>query len=491
MLHKLSIRAQLLIIIFLALFFVTASITVANIVQVRSALIDAQRTRGQSLTGSVYLTVQLADRDTPSFAEIPDMLARLQTFVRQNDDMEFVAVVSPRGLVLAHSDTQYIGQTVDELADLPLDETVRGDVPGFNTAYLTTVQFESPIERLPGAFDVVIGSSAAPVDDELIGTVLVSAGIGLATLVLISIASLFFVQAAITVPVRRLEVGARMFGRGDFDYRVTPEGSLELRELGTRFNQMADDLKRYRQEVQDASELLEVRLEERTRALSTVNDVSVQIATLLNVSDLLQSVSDLVKENFGLYHAHVYLLDTHNENLVLAAGAGEVGQQMVRRGHRIPLKAAQSIVARAARTRQIMLQNDVRSTPDFLPNPLLPETRAEAAVALVARDELLGVLDIQSDRAGNFDPVATPPLLSTLAQQISIALSNARLFTEVERAGRHEHALAAISDQIQGALNMDEVLEIAARELGKALRVPHTAIELQLAPEPDAGAMNN
>ena len=72
-----------------------------------------------------------------------------------------------------------------------------------------------------------------------------------------------------------------------------------------------------------------------------------------------------------------------------------------------------------------------------------------------------------------------------MAQQIGIALSNARLFSEAERTGRHEHALSAISDQIQGALSMDEVLEVASRELGKALRVPHTTIELQLTPEPE------
>ncbi len=485
MLRTLSIRTQFVLITLLSVLLVTISLTAARYVQERDSLINAEQKRSETVISSIRLTIQLADTNLYSFNSIPDLLPRLRSLVEENDDIEFVAVTSPAGYIYAHSQTGSIAQTNGQLANLSLDKTVRAEIQGFDPVYVTARQFDSSLVAVPGQYDVIVGVSAASIDQQQRNSILSGLLIGVAAAVIVGLLTFFFLQSAVTVPIRRLDVGARLFSRGELDYRITPEGGLELRELGTRFNQMADDLTRYRQEAQSASQMLETRLEERTRALRTVNDVAMQISTLLNMSDLLQAVSDLTKENFDLYHAHIYLLDPEGENLVLAAGAGTVGQQMARRGHHIPLKAPQSIVARAARTRQIMLQNDVRSAPDFLPNPLLPETRAEAAVALVARGELLGVLDLQSNQTGYFDPTITQSLLTTLAQQIGIALSNARLFSEAERTGRHEHALSAISDQIQGALSMDEVLEVASRELGKALRVPHTTIELQLTPEPE------
>jgi GAF domain-containing protein len=70
--------------------------------------------------------------------------------------------------------------------------------------------------------------------------------------------------------------------------------------------------------------------------------------------------------------------------------------------------------------------------------------------------------------------------METLARQIAAALSNARLFEEVEHTVVHDQVLGNITSQMQSALNIDEVLQVAARELGKALKVSHTAVELQI-----------
>ncbi len=110
---------------------------------------------------------------------------------------------------------------------------------------------------------------------------------------------------------------------------------------------------------------------------------------------MLQTVVDLTKQSFDLYHAHIYLLDDSGDTLVLTKGAGQVGRKMVAAGRQIPMDAEQSLVAHAARSRQGVIVNDVRLDPEFLPNPLLPETRSEMAVPMIAGDRLLGVLDIQ------------------------------------------------------------------------------------------------
>ncbi|NWG15091.1 MAG: GAF domain-containing protein, partial [Chloroflexi bacterium] len=217
----------------------------------------------------------------------------------------------------------------------------------------------------------------------------------------------------------------------------------------------------------------------------TAAQVSAQISTILDTDRLLQDVVDLTKERFGLYHAHIYLLSEDGSELVLTAGAGHVGRQMVSEGRRIDVQNARSIVARAARARQIITVNDVSTSPDFLPNPLLPNTRAEQAIPLIARGQLLGVLDIQSTGVDYF----TQDMQSTievLAGQIATAISNARLYEVAERTSRHERALGSIDRKIQEAVNVDEILQTTVRELGKALRVPYTAIELQLQGEDEA-----
>lgn len=169
----------------------------------------------------------------------------------------------------------------------------------------------------------------------------------------------------------------------------------------------------------------------RAAELQTVAEVSTTTATTLEPDYLLQSVVDLTKERFGLYHAHIYLADDAWETLLLAAGAGEVGRKMVTDGWNIPMAHTSSIVAEAARTRKSVIANDVYRDQEsgFLSNKLLPETRSEMAVPMIAGDKVLGVFDVQSDEAGKFT-AEDANLYTTLAAQVAVALQNARLYVE-------------------------------------------------------------
>ena len=169
--------------------------------------------------------------------------------------------------------------------------------------------------------------------------------------------------------------------------------------------------------------------EKRAHEMETVAEVSATTATLLDPDRLLYAVVDLTKERFGLYHAHIYLADAAWQTLLLAAGAGEIGRSMVAEEHAIAVDAERSLVARAARERQAVIVNDVRSEPDFLPNPLLPETRSEMAVPMIVGDKVLGVFDVQSDRQSAFGKEEAS-IYSTLAAQVGVALQNARLYVE-------------------------------------------------------------
>ena len=179
----------------------------------------------------------------------------------------------------------------------------------------------------------------------------------------------------------------------------------------------------------------EVQVEKRASQLATVAKLSTSVAETLNTQELLQMVVDLTKENFGLYHAHIYLLDNSSETLVLAAGATEIGRIMVSQGWNIPVAREQSLVARSARELQGVIVNNVQEDPGFLPNELLPETRSEMAVPLMVGDQILGVLDVQSDQAGYFTQEDIN-IMTALASQVAVALQNARRFEAVQSSER-------------------------------------------------------
>ncbi len=169
------------------------------------------------------------------------------------------------------------------------------------------------------------------------------------------------------------------------------------------------------------------------RQLQTVAEVSRTTTTILDTTELLQRTVDLTKEQFGLYHAHIYLLNPNQDYLVLTAGAGDVGRMMVDEGRQIPLRSPQSLVAQAARSKQGVMVNDVHLDHAFLPNPLLPDTRSELATPIMVADEVLGVLDIQSSETNHFTQ-ADLDIQTTLAAQIAVAMQNAAQYQQTQDA---------------------------------------------------------
>ena len=182
----------------------------------------------------------------------------------------------------------------------------------------------------------------------------------------------------------------------------------------------------------------------RAAELQIVAEAGTTIAATQNIQQLLNDVVELTKERFHMYHAQIYLLDRVNDDLVLSAAAGETGRQMIAARYVIPLQKEQSLVAQSARTRHGVIVNDVQHEPGFLPHPLLPETAAEIAVPLaLGEDELLGVLDIQSDIPHYFN-TGHINVFTTLASQVAIALQNARQAEQTRQALQELRALQQV-----------------------------------------------
>ncbi len=188
-----------------------------------------------------------------------------------------------------------------------------------------------------------------------------------------------------------------------------------------------------------------------TDQLRTAADIARRLGGTLDPERLLQQVVDLIRSRFGFYHVHIYMIDETTRRLIVHAGSGEVGRVLRERGHSIPLDAEKSIVARAARSQETVLVEDTTLDSDFLPNPLLPQTRSSISVPLIAGDRTLGVLNIQDDQPKRFGQ-AEQDTFSTLAGQIAIGLQTAGLFAQVQARFRVSQALA-------GAQSEDDVLD--------------------------------
>ena len=402
-------------------------------------------------------------------------------------DTEWVTTVSPE-----------FTQALREGGKLTLQEQEVSALAEYHTAYdayltlldkyLTTVQAGNPnatlaneaIENLIVARSnlqelIVVNNQYADFSNDVAQNAyrqaLLGGGIVLAIAAVLGFFLSYFIARSITSRLGDLTRSATSIQEGNLDQTVIVAGRDELGLLGTTFNNMARQLK-------DLFGTLEQRVADRTRDLEIVAEVSTATSTILDVKNLLQGVVDLTKERFSLYHSHIYLLDEAGENLVLASGAGEPGRQMVAEGRSIPLDREQSLVARAAREQKGVTVNDVTQTPDFLPNPLLPDTRSELAVPMVVGGKVIGVFDVQSDVVGRFTD-SDINIQTTLAAQVATSIQNVRSFEQSKIQADFEALVSTIGQKIQRAASVEDTLQVAIRELGMALGATRVKANIQ------------
>jgi GAF domain-containing protein len=173
-------------------------------------------------------------------------------------------------------------------------------------------------------------------------------------------------------------------------------------------------------------------LTRQTRYLRATAEVAQGAASVLDPQQLLSQVVVLVSERFNLYHAGIFLLDRSGEWAVLKAASSDGGQVMLQRGHRLRV-GHEGIVGYVTGRGEARIVLDVGGDAVFLDNPDLPDTRSEMALPLKARGAIIGALDVQSIEREAFttEDVA---VLQTLADQVAMAISNARLFQQAQES---------------------------------------------------------
>ncbi len=249
--------------------------------------------------------------------------------------------------------------------------------------------------------------------------------------------------------------------------------SLYRRRLETALeesHQLTEILDRERERLEEQGRMLEHRIYQ----IRTVTEIVQVLSNILDPDRLVWEFVDRLHRAFDLYYVGVFLLDPNLEFAQLVAGSGEAGRRMVAEGYRLPLGGG-SMIAWAVAHRKARVAQDVREDPTHFANPYLPLTRAEAALPLVARGEVLGAITVQSQQPYAFDE-ETMQIFQMLADRLAIALSNARLFRQLQQTLRQLEGLQRqLTVEAWEESFPEETLEIQAGEPledGHQIRIP-------------------
>jgi GAF domain-containing protein/HAMP domain-containing protein len=394
---------------------------------------------------------ELDPRDYPAIETNPDLMA---IAVQPVGSTGYTAVHDRRGINHFHVNPSLVGTDLSTLSErLPqfwnlIAISMRGvavegyydwlepdgvtirqkymaivPVPGTDLMVAATTyidEFSAPAQTLSANVNRIVNRA--------IWTVVTTISI---SLLFAGVAGWYF-SSRLVNPLGRLTEAAARVEQGDLEQQVVIERRDEMGQLASVFNLMTARIREMVGSLEERVRQRTAELETRASQLQAIAEVSRSIASIQEPSELLGHIAAQISQHFNVYHTGVFLLDEKEEYAVLQAASSEGGQRMLARGHRLKVGEV-GIVGYVAGTGRPRIALDTGVDAVFFQNPDLPLTRSEIALPLKIGDRVIGVLDVQSSEPSAFSQ-SDIEVLSILADQVSIAIENARLFEETRRS---------------------------------------------------------
>ena len=180
--------------------------------------------------------------------------------------------------------------------------------------------------------------------------------------------------------------------------------------------------------------------------------------TTLDLQTLLHRTADLVRAVIDYKIFAILLLNERTNDLRMRFQIGHSPEI-----ERIKIRMGQGVVGRAAEHRTSILLDDVRKETNYI--SANPDVRSELAVPLIVKNRVIGVIDLQAEQVGYFQPDDLR-LLELTASRVAQAIENARLYTRVARQAQTLAVLNEIAREVTSILDLDPLLE----RIGELLR---------------------
>jgi HAMP domain-containing protein len=294
-----------------------------------------------------------------------------------------------------------------------------------------------------------------------------SAGL-VAISVIATIAVVAFAANRLLRPLGNLTELAQRLSHGDWSFRVPDDRDDEIGALAYSLNSMATELSgMYRS--------LEERVDERTKQVRTAAEVARAVISTASLDDLMRRAVDLIQQQFGYDFVSIFLLEEEGDFAVMREATGEAGSALKAEGYLVPVGSA-SIIGWVTGNNQPRLVGDIQAEDTQRRRDLMRGSRSELAIPLQTSGRVLGALDVQSRRPDAFRQQDVEAL-QTLADQLSAAILNARLAQVSAVAAERARLVSEVTTELSGPLEIEEVLERAARAIQRGLGSPEVMIK--------------
>lgn len=467
-----------------------------------AALEDLGRRLVQRRALNVANEIKLFMRYHPgvSIAELKDNKELADIAVQRVGLTGYTMVYDKTGTVYFHNDPKMVGVNLFKVGGEPVSfssitgRSLNGETSGYydwpddkgedRVVYMHCVPVEG--EDFVVAASTYIDEYSAPVEDvlEQITAVVLTTNqyideelrkaqwlitIAVAGMILLATGVIFLLSRAITRPILELTKGAELIAKGELDYSIKADTGDEIQLLAEQFNDMAKALKESYTDLERKVEDRTKRERQRAEQLRAINEVGRKISSIVKLDELLPYVGNLLRETFHYHNVNIFLLEPSSGKLALKALCLSGQKGVIPVG--VPLEVdEESIVGWVAQTGESILANDVSEDPRYRAVEALRATKSELAVPVRIGGKVLGVLDVEStdvDAFGEADLFTA----QTLADQLAVAIENARLYEETRQIAvmeeRNRMAREIHDTLAQGFSGIILQLEAAEQALGE------------------------